>query len=255
MIQYMSILKAYTDSSMELSSNEQLLFWRLFLVNNKAGWIEWFGATNQRLQLECGFGSNRTVINCRNSLKQKGFIDFVQGKDKQPTKYKLTIGTAQESARQTTLENKETAHQTAHQSAQETAHQSAHIIGTNVPIDNDYDNDIKKGAKPPKKKSPPKTEYAEAVSMTNAEHSALVEKLGSEQAVAWCIEKLNNYKLSSGKKYKNDYRAILSWVIDEYQKAGGNNGQKFVKVAWIGQRKNDPEYERNKWRGETSGWK
>lgn len=255
MIQYMSILKAYTDSSMELSSNEQLLFWRLFLVNNKAGWIEWFGATNQRLQLECGFGSNRTVINCRNSLKQKGYIDFVQGKDKQPTKYKLTIGTAQESARQTTLENKGATHQSAHQSAQETAHQSARIIGTNVPIDNDYDNDIKKGAKPPKKKSPPKTEYAEAVFMTNAEHSALVEKLGSEQAVAWCIDKLNNYKLSSGKKYKNDYRAILSWVIDEYQKAGGNNGQGFGKAAGKRQRKYDPEYERDKWAGETSGWK
>jgi hypothetical protein len=247
MIQYMSILKAYTDSSMELSSNEQLLFWRLFLVNNKAGWIEWFGATNQRLQLECGFGSNRTVINCRNSLKQKGFIDFVQGKDKQPTKYKLTIGTAQESARQTALENKGTAHQSAHQSAR--------IIGTNVPIDNDYDNDIKKGAKPPKKKAPPKTEYAEAVFMTNAEHSALVEKLGSEQAVAWCIDKLNNYKLSSGKKYKNDYRAILSWVINEYQKAGENNGQGFGKAAGKRQRKYDPEYERDKWAGETSGWK
>ena len=34
-----------------------------------------------------------------------------------------------------------------------------------------------------------------------------------------------------------------------------NHGQKFGKAAGFGQRKNDPEYERNKWRGETGGWK
>lgn len=31
------------------------------------------------------------------------------------------------------------------------------------------------------------------------------------------VEVLDNYKGSTGKKYKSDYRAILSWVVDKYK--------------------------------------
>ena len=62
----------------------------------------------------------------------------------------------------------------------------------------------------------PKHPFAEFVSMTNDEHSSLVVKLGSEESAQRCIEILDNYKGSTGKKYKSDYRAILSWVIDKY---------------------------------------
>lgn len=61
-----------------------------------------------------------------------------------------------------------------------------------------------------------KTTYAEAVKMTEEEHTKLVEQIG-EEGTKWCIDKLNNYKLSKGKRYKEDYRAILSWVIEEYK--------------------------------------
>lgn len=64
---------------------------------------------------------------------------------------------------------------------------------------------------------PEKQTYREFVKMTNAEYEALIERLGKEGAEA-CMDILDNYKGSSGKKYKSDYRAILSWVIDEYQK-------------------------------------
>ena len=33
------------------------------------------------------------------------------------------------------------------------------------------------------------------------------------------IEKLNSYKMSTGKKYKSDYHAICQWVKDAFQKA------------------------------------
>ena len=33
-----------------------------------------------------------------------------------------------------------------------------------------------------------------------------------------CIEVLNNYKLSSGKRYKSDYHTILNWVIERVSK-------------------------------------
>jgi len=60
-----------------------------------------------------------------------------------------------------------------------------------------------------------KIEFAEFVHMTNAEHDKLVVQFGTHGAQR-CIEILDNYKGSSGKKYKSDYRAILSWVAGKY---------------------------------------
>lgn len=62
-----------------------------------------------------------------------------------------------------------------------------------------------------------KIHFAEFVTMTNAEHEKLVSTYGKEFADQ-CIEVLDNYKGSSGKKYKSDYRAILTWVVDEVKK-------------------------------------
>lgn len=73
---------------------------------------------------------------------------------------------------------------------------------------------------PPKKKKaekPPKTHYAENVSMYPEEKEKLVEAYG-EWFVIKLIDELDNYKGSTGKKYKDDYRAILSWVVDKCQK-------------------------------------
>lgn len=58
---------------------------------------------------------------------------------------------------------------------------------------------------------------AEFVSMTNVEYEKLVNTYGKEFADQ-CITVLDNYKGSSGKKYKSDYRAILNWVIDKVKK-------------------------------------
>lgn len=47
------------------------------------------------------------------------------------------------------------------------------------------------------------------------------QKLTAQHTKAFvdkCIEILNNYKLSSGKTYKSDYHAILSWVADRVSK-------------------------------------
>lgn len=63
----------------------------------------------------------------------------------------------------------------------------------------------------------PKTKYAEFVSMTQEEHDKLEKKLGTD-GLRWCIEKLDNFKGQNGKKYKSDYRAILNWVVDEWDK-------------------------------------
>jgi len=59
--------------------------------------------------------------------------------------------------------------------------------------------------------------YAEFVSMTEEEHKKLIAEYGNE-AVKKMIGILDNYKGSLGKKYKSDYRAILSWVVSEVKK-------------------------------------
>lgn len=73
-------------------------------------------------------------------------------------------------------------------------------------------NNSKKDSKG--KKEEEKIHFAEFVSMTNAEYEKLVSTYGKEFADQ-CIKVLDNYKGASGKKYKSDYRAVLSWVIDK----------------------------------------
>lgn len=68
-----------------------------------------------------------------------------------------------------------------------------------------------------KKEQEEKIHFADFVTMTNAEHEKLVSTYGTD-FVNQCIEILDNYKGSKGKEYKSDYRAILSWVVDEVQK-------------------------------------
>jgi hypothetical protein len=45
---------------------------------------------------------------------------------------------------------------------------------------------------------------------------SLEERFGGD--TEWIIKTLHNYKMSSGKRYKSDYHAIFTWVIDKYNK-------------------------------------
>lgn len=68
-------------------------------------------------------------------------------------------------------------------------------------------------AKKPKKPKPEKVKYAEFVHMQEAEYQKLVDRFG-KAAADKAVEILDNYKGSKGKRYVDDYRAILNWVID-----------------------------------------
>lgn len=78
------------------------------------------------------------------------------------------------------------------------------------------DSKVKKKEKA-KEKPVVKKNYADDVTLTEEEYKKLLYEF-PEQFVKKCIEILNNYKLSNGKKYKSDYYAIRSWVIGEVQK-------------------------------------
>jgi hypothetical protein len=58
-----------------------------------------------------------------------------------------------------------------------------------------------------------KNKYMDSVFLTKTEHGELVKKYGANNTKKMII-KLNNYKEAHGKKYKSDYRAILSWVVE-----------------------------------------
>lgn len=73
-----------------------------------------------------------------------------------------------------------------------------------------------------------KIKYSEFVSMFEEEYQKLIIEHGEKNTLMF-IEVLNNYKGSSGKKYKSDYLTILNWVIDDTKKKGKYIGKtKFV---------------------------
>lgn len=69
------------------------------------------------------------------------------------------------------------------------------------------------GDVPPTRK---KQRFGEFVQMTQDEYQNLSNAHG-EQTTRELIQILDDYKGSTGKKYKSDYRAILSWVVTAHQ--------------------------------------
>lgn len=62
-----------------------------------------------------------------------------------------------------------------------------------------------------------KIKYAELVRMKPSEYEMLIKSIGQE-ATEKAIQILDNYKGSKGKTYRDDYRAILSWVVDKIKR-------------------------------------
>lgn len=63
------------------------------------------------------------------------------------------------------------------------------------------------------------------VKITAEEKAKLDQKYGAD-FVLKCVEKLDIYKGSRGKKYKSDYLAILNWVVDAVKNGNGNGNGK-----------------------------
>lgn len=63
------------------------------------------------------------------------------------------------------------------------------------------------------------------VKMKGKEYKKLIEKYG-EIATGAMVEKLSVYKKARGRRYKNDYAAILNWVVDWYHKNQTNEAFK-----------------------------
>ena len=93
----------------------------------------------------------------------------------------------------------------------------------------------------------PKKMYAENVKMTESEYNNLVERY-SEEGARWMITKLDNYKAARGMVYKSDYRAILNWVVKEWQKElnakqnGNYNGSGYKSATELAEEQSDAAF-------------
>ena len=102
-------------------------------------------------------------------------------------------------------------------------------------------------AKPAPVPKAPKKHYAETVLMTESEYNNLVERY-SEEGARWMITKLDNYKAARGMVYKSDYRAILNWVVKEWQKElnakrnGNYNGSSFRSATELAEEQSDAAF-------------
>jgi hypothetical protein len=63
-----------------------------------------------------------------------------------------------------------------------------------------------------------KNKIKEFVFISESELNKLNEEFATHE-VEWMLNKLNDYKASTGKKYKSDYAAINMWVKDAFRKA------------------------------------
>ena len=81
------------------------------------------------------------------------------------------------------------------------------------PLQRAKDKDKDKDKVKDKDKEKEKDKYEDTVFLTKDEFKKLVDKYGKGQ-VRKMIVKLDAHKGSKGVKYKSDYKAILSWVIE-----------------------------------------
>lgn len=214
MIDYLKQLNAFNERCLVtgLAPRVRCAYYTLLDMNNRLFWVSSFRTTIRIIADRSGLDKNAVDYALR-VLKNEGFIEYVPS-NKKGTGSLIKIcplyGT------DTGTENKicpSIGTNTGTNTGTDAGTDAGTNSGTTIREDKTKENNKpKKTASDPVKKS-----YAENVRMTEANYQKLLEKFnGNDAAVRWCIEKLDNYKGAKGVKYKDDYRAILSWVVKEY---------------------------------------
>ena len=61
-----------------------------------------------------------------------------------------------------------------------------------------------------------KDKYFDCVMLSKEEYKKLLEIYSTDEILKSYIGRLNNYKMSNGKKYKSDYHVMIGWVKDRF---------------------------------------
>lgn len=179
--------------------------------------------TGQYIKLLClqhqkGHLKEKDMLNICKSYNEEIFSKFKKDKDEnyynERLEYEVNKRKAYSESRRNNRRKKETYEKDMKNICNSyEEHMENENVNENININK---NNSKRGSKG--KKEEEKIHFAEFVSMTNAEHEKLVSTYGKDFADQ-CILVLDNYKGSSGKTYKNDYRAILNWVVDKVKQS------------------------------------
>lgn len=90
-----------------------------------------------------------------------------------------------------------------------------HIVKYEIEYEYEIEDELESKDEPEEEK----IKFADFVFLSEIEYKKLSDRLMKSGADA-CVEILNNYKASTGKKYKSDYHTILNWVIEKAKKEG-----------------------------------
>lgn len=177
--------------------------------------------TGQYIKLLClqhqkGHLKEKDMLNICKSYNEEIFSKFKKDKDEKYYNERLEYEVNKRKAYSESRRNNRRKKETYEKDMKNICNSyEEHMENENV-NENINKNNSKRGSKG--KKEEEKIHFAEFVSMTNAEHEKLVSTYGKDFADQ-CILVLDNYKGSSGKTYKNDYRAILNWVVDKVKQS------------------------------------
>jgi len=76
------------------------------------------------------------------------------------------------------------------------------------------DTEKQKSTKVKQDKELTKKIYNECVEISDIEYQKLIERYETEEKLNKGIETLNNYLMTSGKKYKSHYHVLIGWVLE-----------------------------------------
>lgn len=88
---YIKEIEAFEDwlEVNHLSPIAQLLWYKLLVLCNRAGWSEWIVASDQLLMAKLQITSKNTLITARKKLIEAGLIEYKNGVKGKPSMYKL----------------------------------------------------------------------------------------------------------------------------------------------------------------------
>ena len=225
MLNYISQLNTFENLCTGiLPPKAQLIYYKLFKWSNRFGLGEPFRLSNSVLMLEAGISNESTFISNRNILKQRGFINFKQGKKGSPTEYVLT-------------------------DLQEFTYNTSVNIGVNPIVNTEVNPIVNPSVNPSVNNG--SLQYKEIKNKTKNKYNVQrhqygeyqnvllsdeeLEKLKTEFPMDWeqRIEKVSSYCASKGKRYNNYLATIRNWARRDKGKTQGTAQDSYNKVLDI----------------------
>lgn len=211
----------------------QLLWYKLFMLFNEAGWSEWVEATNQELMALIRYSNETTFISIRDNLIEKGLLVYKKGKKGAPNKYKMLFLTAKNGVQTEVYPGVETGVQTGVYSGVETGDiyklNETKLNENNIPSISPSGEKGKGEGKTPNPKNKnhePKRKLGEYkhVRLTDKQIERLKAEWGEETFLAY-VKRADEYCQQMGKTYDDYNLTIRKWKRRDDEEAKKKHGQ------------------------------